>query len=149
MPSQNLLLVAKPLVGCSSTPWEPRLRETRSCGSLPLWFIWLLWSVWFIWLNETNQMNQKNKTNQIDHMASSCGKIELMPQDMVARSLFDIDLSSAPPAMPDRHLVRIPQTYLLLKMPYRFNTSYQLPAHSSADVLCDWFHSMNFRRSRP
>ncbi len=39
--------------------------------------------------------------------------------------------------------------YLLLKMPYRFNTSYQLLARSSACVLCDWFLSLDLQRSRP
>jgi hypothetical protein len=52
-----------------------------------------------------------------------------MPQDMVAS-----------PYNPKR---------LLLKMPYRFNKGYQLRACSNASVLCGWFLSLDFQRSRP
>jgi hypothetical protein len=52
-----------------------------------------------------------------------------MPQDMVAS-----------PYAPKR---------LLLKMPYRFIKGYQLRARSSASVLCGWFLSLDFQRSRP
>lgn len=42
-----------------------------------------------------------------------------------------------------------PSKYLLLKMPYRFNTSYQLLVRSNEYLLCDWFLSLDLRRSRP
>jgi hypothetical protein len=38
---------------------------------------------------------------------------------------------------------------LLLKIPYRFNTGYQLLTQSSAHGLCDWFLSLGLQRSRP
>jgi hypothetical protein len=41
------------------------------------------------------------------------------------------------------------QERLLLKMPYRFNKGYLSLARSSASVLCGWFLSLNFQRSRP
>jgi hypothetical protein len=39
--------------------------------------------------------------------------------------------------------------YLLLKMPYRFNTSYQLLARTSEYVRCDRFLSLDLQRSQP
>ena len=72
-----------------------------------------------------------------------------MPQDMVVRNLSDIDLSTAA----NGNGGQAPRPYnpkmLLLKMPYRFNTGYQLLAPSSAGVLCAWFFSLDFQRSRP
>lgn len=104
-------------------------------------------------------------------MSSSRGKVEIMPQDMVAGSLRGSNLSSAadaPPSFPvlrrhiwphRLHLIRIgnvkqtpsPYTpkYILLKIPYRFNTGYQLLARSSACVRCDWSLSQDLQRSRP
>ena len=103
-------------------------------------------------MNETNQINQINETNQtneIDEIASRRGRVELIPQDMVARSLFDIDLSSAPNGNPGQAPSPYNPKYLLKKMPYRFNTSYRLLAHSSAFVPCDWFLSLGLLRSQP
>ena len=83
-------------------------------------------------MNETNQMNQIDQTDerdQTDKIATSRGEVGIIPQDMES-GLYN-------------------QKYLLLKMPYRFNTSYQLHAPSGASVLSDWFPSLDFRRSRP
>ena len=72
-----------------------------------------------------------------------------MPQDMVVRNLSDNDLSTAA----NGNAGQAPSPYnpkrLLLKMPYRFNKGYQLLARSSACVLCGWFLSLDFQRSRP
>ena len=72
-----------------------------------------------------------------------------MTQDMVVRSLSDNNL----PTAANGYAVHAPSPYnqkmLLLKMPYRFNKGYQLRARSSACVLCGWFLSLDFRRSRP
>ena len=72
-----------------------------------------------------------------------------MPQDMVVRSLFDNDLSTAA----NGNVGEAPSPYnpkmLLLKMPYRFIKGYQLPARSNACVLCGWFLSLDLQRSRP
>jgi hypothetical protein len=71
-----------------------------------------------------------------------------MPQDMVVRNQSDIDLST----VANGNVGQAPSSYnpkmLLLKMPYRFNTGYQLLARSSACVLCDWFFSLDLQRSR-
>ena len=72
-----------------------------------------------------------------------------MPQDMVARSLSDSDLSTAA----NGNVGQAPSLYypkrLLLKMPYRFNRGYQLLPRSSACVLCGWFLSLDLQRSQP
>jgi len=72
-----------------------------------------------------------------------------MPQDMVARSLSDTDFSTAG----NGNIGQAPSPYnpkmLLLKMPYRFNTGYQLLAPRSAWVLCSWFLSSDLQKSRP
>jgi hypothetical protein len=52
-------------------------------------------------------------------------------------------------AMSDRLLSLYNPKYLLLKMPYRFNTGYQLRACSSAFALCEWVLSLDPQRSRP
>jgi hypothetical protein len=83
-----------------------------------------------------------------------------MPQDMVVRILSDFEISIVPNDRPplfrlvaNGAVEQVPSPYtpkyLLIKMPYRFNTSFQLLAPSSADVLCDWFLSLDLQRSRP
>ena len=88
-----------------------------------------------------NQINQINKTNQINQIAIGRGAVEVMSQDMVARSLSDIDLSTAA----NGNVGQAPRPYtpkmLLLKMPYRFNTGYQLLTCSGACMRWDWFLS--------
>ena len=62
-----------------------------------------------------------------------------MPQDMVARSLSDSDLSTAVNgSVGQAHSPYYPNG-LLLKMPYRFNRGYQFLPHSSAGALFDSF----------
>jgi hypothetical protein len=102
-------------------------------------------------------------------MASRRVEVEIMPQGMVVRNLPKNDCPTeakvpqvfqALRPLICRHLFRhimngnagqapspYNPKYLLLKMPYRFNTSYQLLARSSAFVQCDW-SSLEFRRSR-
>ena len=82
-------------------------------------------------------------------MASSRGEVAIMPQDMVARSLSDIDLSTVTNGNGGQAPSPYNPKYLLLKMPYRFNTGYQLLACSSACVRCGWFLSQDIQRSRP
>ena len=94
-----------------------------------------------------------------------------MPQGMVVKSLPDNDLSilakipsvfegPRPRIWPRPfHLAtngnagQVPSPYnpkyLLLKMPYRFNTSYQLLVRSSEYVLSDWYLSLDLQRSWP
>ena len=78
-----------------------------------------------------------------------------MPQDMVTGRSSNIDRSTAATVFLGlcriwQHLFHLSTKgnagqaaspynpkYLLLKMPYRFNTSYQLLAPRSTDVLCN------------
>ena len=72
-----------------------------------------------------------------------------MPQDMVPGSLSDSDLSATANGSVGQAPSRYNPKLLLLKMPYRFNTGYQLLAPSSECVLCAWFFFLDFQRSRP
>jgi|CXWL01.1.fsa_nt_gi hypothetical protein len=83
-------------------------------------------------MNETTEMNQIDQIDQrdeTDKIATSRGKVGIMPQDMATNPYN--------------------QKYLLLKMPYRFITGYQLHTPSSAWVQCDCSLLLDFRRSRP
>jgi hypothetical protein len=75
--------------------------------------------------------------------------VGIMPQDIVAGGLSDIDHSTAAHG----NVGQAPSLYypkrLLLKMPYRFIRGYQFLARSSACLLCGWFHSMDLQRRRP
>jgi hypothetical protein len=82
-------------------------------------------------------------------MSSSRGKVAIMPQDMVDRSLLDIDLLTAAPNDMRSSASCLPPKYLLLKIPYRFNTGYQLLACNSVRLLRDWFLALDLQRSRP
>jgi len=99
-----------------------------------------------VWFNQKNEINQ---TNQINEIPSSRRKLEIMPQDMVVRNLSYIDLSTAPNGKARQVSDPYNPKYLLIIMPYRFNTNYQLLAHSSEYLLCDWFLSLDLQRSRP
>jgi hypothetical protein len=72
-----------------------------------------------------------------------------MPQDMVARSLSDCDLSATVNGSVGQAHSPYYLNGLLQKMPYRFTTGYQLLPRNSACVLCGWFLSLDFQRSRP
>ena len=66
-----------------------------------------------------------------------------MPQDMVARNVSNIDRSTAPNGHAGQAACPYNPKYLLIIMPYRFNTSYQLRAPSSAGALCGWILSLD------
>ena len=151
---------------------SPGSVRPRAAAPSLYWLIWSVsfpWSIWLVWFNQRNEM------------ASSRGKVEIMPQDMVVMNLSDIDVSTAPndprPSAacsaiknpqclflcriwqhlfylstngnPGQALSPYNPKYLLLKMPYRFNTSYQLLARRSGYVLCTWSLSPNLQRSCP
>jgi hypothetical protein len=95
------------------------------------------------------QPNKQDKPNKhANQIAISRVEVGIMPQAMVDRSISDSDRFTRPN---DSRLSisRFASKYLLLKMPYRFNTSYQLLARHCLRALCDWFPSLAFRRSRP
>ena len=86
----------------------------------------------FIQTHETDRIDQTDEIDQRDQkdeMATRRVEVGIMPQDM-ATSPYN-------------------KKYLLLKMPYRFNTSYQLLARHCLRTLSHWFLSLDFRRSRP
>jgi hypothetical protein len=72
-----------------------------------------------------------------------------MSQDMVDRNLYDVDLSTAPNGNVGQASSPYNPKYLLLKMPYRFNRSYQLLASSIARVLCAWLLSLKPQWNQP
>jgi hypothetical protein len=96
-----------------------------------------------------NQINETNQSNQTNETAISRRKVELMPQDMVVRNLPDVDFSCAPNGNAGQASSPYNPKYLLLKMPYRFNRSYQMLVCSSAYVLYDRFPSLDLQRSQP
>jgi hypothetical protein len=122
-------------------------------------------------MNQINKTNQRDQTEETNEIASSRGKVELMPQDIVARSSRRmivllrrgyLQFFQAMRALIRPDLLRLVTNgavkqaispynpkYLLLKMPYRFNTSYQLLAPGRACLLPGWLPSLNLHRSRP
>ena len=82
-------------------------------------------------------------------MASSCGEMGIMPQDMGARNLSNIHLTTAANGtVGQAHSPYYPNG-LLQKMPYRFIRGCQLLARRAACVLCGWLLSLDVQRSRP
>ena len=81
-------------------------------------------------------------------MASSRGEVESMPQDMVARNLSDLDLSTAANGSVGQAPSPYNPKYLLIKMSYRFNTGYQLFGRHSLSALYNSFLALDFQRSR-
>ena len=165
-------------------PRDPELRLPPFLVHL-VYLVCLVSLVYLVSLVQPKKRDKPNKPDEPDRpaseIASSRGKVEIMPQDMVVQSLSDIDLSTAqndPRPSASQSTATYSQglsvntspgflglwptngnagqapspynpKYLLLKMPYRFNTSYQLLVRSSECLLYDWFLSLDLRRSRP
>ena len=90
----------------------------------------LVYPVSLVQLNKRERRDKPERPARPDNdMATSCGEVRIMPQDMVAS-----------PIEPKR---------VLHLMPYKLNKSYPLLLHSSAFALCEWVLSLDAQRNRP